>query len=253
MAHRLILAASAAACIAATMIGCGSKDNPVAPAAGDASISGPAGSTAVFSEGFGGDLSKWEQQFMINVGDYYPQMRITTAAFHTGTHSITSDTSQSALVHAFSGPMYTGIAGVQFYVMATAKGEANFTVQIGQNAGSSGGLGKAFGLGFDKTDSVTCIYYDYMGFTQRQDSAVAPMQVNHWYKCVVEVNFSDTTISYYLDDQKVRTRHDLLSDWNGIDRVLVFRGVNPEDLSAGTDHLAGPKPYYADDIVFYTK
>ena len=137
MAHRLIFTASAVACIAGMMIGCGSKDNPVAPAAGDASITGPAGSTVVFSEGFGGDLSKWEQQYMINVGDYYPQMRITTAAAHTGTHSITSDTSQSALEYVLPTQEYTGIAGVQFYVMATAKGEANFTVQIGHGVPSA--------------------------------------------------------------------------------------------------------------------
>jgi hypothetical protein len=239
------------------MMGCGSKDNPVAPVAGDTPVPGPASGTVVFSEGFGGTLSSWAQQYMINVGDYYPRMTITTAVAHSGTHSITSDTSQSALEYDIANRIETGVAGIQFYIMATGKGQANFSVQFGQNAGSSGGLGKAFGIGFNKSDSITCVYYDYMDMNQYLDSAIAPMQLNHWYKCAVEVNFGATqgtgTITWKLDDVVVRTSPLPTQDMNGIDRTLVFRGVNPNDLAMHTDHLSGPKPYYADDIVLYTR
>jgi hypothetical protein len=108
-------------------------------------------------------------------------------------------------------------------------------------------------MGFDKSDSVTCTLYDYMAMTARQDSAIAPMQLNHWYKCVIEVDFAAAQITYSLDGQVVRHCPLPTADWYGIDRLLVFRGTNPEDLAGGTDSLTGPRPYYADDLVLYKK
>jgi hypothetical protein len=214
----------------------------------------PSGVTVLFAEGFGDTLGAWQPDYLIKYGDpTYPRMRITTAAAHTGTHSVTSDTSWSALEYVIPNQLYTGTVGVQFYIMATAKGEANFSVQYGQNAGSSGGLGHAWGLGFGHNDSLVAYLYDYMSGTQYQDSSLFPMQLNHWYKCVVEANFNDSTFTYYVDDQKVRTATVPAQDWYGLDRLIVYRGTNPYDEAQGLDHQSGPKPYYADDIVLYKK
>lgn len=222
--------------------------NPVSPE----TILTPTGVTVVFSDGFGGDLSNYKPTYMINVGDFYPQMQITTDAAHSGTHSITSASNRSALEHDFKPALNrdtvagTTVVGIQFYIMAKSSGQTNFTVQIGKNAGSSGGLGKEFGLGFDKSDSVKCVFYNLDDFTPQQDSLLAPIQFNHWYKCVVEIDFTANSVAYYLDDVLVKNMvlsFDLKTMY-GIDRLLVFRGLEGAD---------GPQPYYADDIVVYKK
>jgi hypothetical protein len=213
----------------------------------DSAVPLPSGTTLVFKEGFGEGLTRWEVSYMINIVDNYPQMTISTAAAHSGTHSITSDASRSALVYNIDPRLEAGTVGLQFYMMATAAGQTNFSVRFGQNAGSSGGLGKAFGFGFDKTDSVKTIYYDSWEMNPEIDSMLAPIQMNHWYKCVVEINFAAGTagnITWKLDDAVVQTKPLPVSEMYGIDRALVFRGMDGAD---------GVKPYYADDIVVYTK
>jgi hypothetical protein len=255
MARNYMTVGFGAALCAVMMLGCKS-DTPVTPPPppGDTQVPVPAGVTAILSEGFGGDLSSWKDSYLIKYGDpTYPRMRITTAAAHTGTHSVTSDTTYSALEYDVANRIEAGIGGVQFYIYATAKGQANFSVQFGQNAGSSGGLGHAYGLGFGRTDSITTFLFDYMAMNQYADSAIEPIQLNHWYKCVIEIDFTGGTISYFLDDKKIRSAPLPTQDWYGIDRLLVFRGTNPYEEAAGLDKQAGPKPYYADDIVLYKK
>jgi hypothetical protein len=210
----------------------------------DESITGPLGATIVFSEGFGNDLTRWKDFYMINIGDYYSKMRTTADAAHAGTFSLTSDSNRTALIHDISPRIETGIAGLQFYIMAKAAGHTNFTVQFGQNAGSSGGLGKAFGLGFDKSDSVKVGYYDLWDMNPQSDSMLAPIRYNRWYKCAVEVDFTAQKITWKLDDAVVKTQSLPTSDMNGFDEILVLRGMDGAD---------GPKPYYADDIVLYTR
>jgi hypothetical protein len=232
----------ALAAIGCMMSGCNS--NSVGPTSTD-SPPIPTGATVVFSDGFGGDLSKYKASYMINVNDFYSPMRITTDAAHSGTHSVTSDSNRTALEYDLVPSIISGIVGVQFYIMAKSSGQTNFTVQIGKNAGSSGGLGKQFGLGFDKSDFVKCVLYNMDDFTPQQDSLLAPIQFNHWYKCVVEINFVTNMVTYYLDDAVVKSMSfPALATMYGIDRLLVFRG---------TDGADGPKPYYADDIVLYKK
>jgi hypothetical protein len=223
----------------------------------DFSITGPAGSTAVFTEGFESDLYKWEDVYMVLIMDFYPKMRISTAASHTGTHSIISDSNRTALVYKviplleptdLSAVHY--VAGVQFYLMASAKGQANFSVQLGQDNGSSGGLGKSFGFGFDKSDSIKTTSYDtWGGLSPESDSMIAPIQLNHWYKCNVEVDLGTTwTVTWRLDGEVVKSSPLPTQEMNRIDRVLVFRGAEP-----GLAGAEGTKPYYADDIVLYTR
>lgn len=223
--------------------------------AAEAGPAAPGGATLIMSEGFGGDLSKYEKDYMVTMADIYPHMQITTDAAHGGTHSITGDSNQTALLYALSSETRVegGIAGVQFYIMAKALGQANFTVEIGKNAGSSGGLGKAFGIGFDPNDSIKCKYYDMLGNEAVSDSMVAPIQLNHWYKCGVEVDFTAKTVTYSIDETTI-IKALPSSDMAHIDRLLVFRGARVDRPNYGsTDCKQGLQQYYADDIVFYKK
>lgn len=238
MIHKAAMAMSFAMILTAIMAGCKSSDNSVNPVDNR---------TVIFTEGFEGDLSNWRPNYMITVGDFYPQMRITADAAHAGTHSITTDSNRTALLYYTDSRIEKGIVGAEFYIRANAAGQTNFTVEIGQNAGSSGGLGKAFGLGFDKTDSVKCTYYD--SYTGQNDKMLSAIQANRWYKCDVEVDFTAKTAAYFLDGAKVRTVGLPTQEMYGIDRVLVFRGMGLVDLP----NAEGPKPYFADDIVFYKK
>lgn len=258
MFRKLIGMTVAAASVAAMFLGCG---NPASSTSSNEDPAVPTGETAILTEGFGGNLSKWQSTYMVLASSpLYPQMRITTDAAHMGKHSVTSDSNQTALVFDLgdTNRVDHGIVGVQFYIMAKEKGEANFTVEIGKNAGSSGGLGKAFGIGFDPNDSIKCKRYeqrDSLGNEVIVDSMIGPIQLNHWYKCVVEVNFTTQTITYSIDDAVVRTAPLPTTDMAFIDRLLVYRGATVErpnyaQAAACTD---GPKQYFADDIVFYKK
>jgi hypothetical protein len=212
--------------------------------ASDSNFALPAGATVLFKEGFGSGVTNWRENYMVLVGDFYPQMRISTDAAHTGTHSITTDSNRTALVAYIDPRIETGIVGAQFYIMAKAAGSTNFTVEIGQNNGSSGGLGKAFGIGFDQTNVLKTTFYD--SWNGPLDTMLAAIQVNHWYKCNVELNLDAAvmTVTYYLDDVKVRTSALPTMEMYGVDRILVFRGM------LGTE---GAVSYFADDIVLYTK
>ena len=237
----------------------GCNNDPVAPPAQQGeSPTVPSGVTVIYSDGFASiDTTKWAKNYMINMGDFYSHMRITTDAFHTGTHSVTSDSNRKALLYTLSDSLSirTGIAGVQFYMMAKALGQANFTVEIGKNAGSSGGLGYAFGIGFDPNDSIKCKYFDMLGNQTVVDAMIAPIQLNHWYKCVVEVNFTAKTVTYSIDDATITKPMPAAADMSKIDRMLVFRGasVGRSDGFTNVDCVDGPKQYYADDIVLYNK
>ena len=257
MVRKGMIVGCAAVALTFIMMGCGDKSNPVA-VAGDEAVPTPAGSTVVMSEGFGGTLSpKWEDTYMVLVQDFYPQMRITTAAAHTGTHSITSDSNRTALVYKVIPPLEPTdaaavhyIAGVQFYIMASALGQCNFSVQFGQDNGSSGGLGKGFGIGFDQSDSIKTMLYDtWGGLSPESDSMLAPIQLNHWYKCNIEIDLGTTwTATWKIDDVVVKSKPLPTQEMSRIDRVLVFRGAE-----AGNMGTEGAKLCYADDILLYKK
>ena len=249
MIRKAAIAISLAMMLTGIMLGC--KNNPASPAKPN-----PVDTTrtVLFREGFEEDSAKldsiWTSYMITTDEGFYAKMRSTMAAAHSGTHSITTDSNWTALEYNVFSRIETGIVGVEFYIRANAAGQTNFTVEIGQYAGSSGGLAKAFGLGFDRNDSVKYTYYN--GFTgQHSDSMISPIRFNNWYKCAVEVDFTAWTVTYYLDDAKVRTKPlpALAEEMYGIDRVLVFRGMGLVDLP----NAEGPKPYFADDIVFYKK
>ena len=245
MFRQILFTCFMALCIAGLLTGC--KD-PVSEEKEDEPQI-PAGATALFTDGFEDDLSNWETNYMIYVGDFYPHMRITSDLGHTGTYSVTTDSNRTALVYNIAPRIETGIAGVQFYIMAEESGNINFTVELGQNAGSSGGLVNAFGIGFDVRNSIKSTSKDRNG---RVDSLVSAIQPGYWYKCNVEVDFTTKTIHYYIDGAEVNIGTFPTVEMYGIDRLLVFRGE-----FAGQDDKymveEGPKRYFLDNIVLYTK
>lgn len=228
-------------------------DNPAGTTDEDKTPTGPAGSTLVFGEGFGNGVSKWEGVYMISSMETYQQMRVTTDAAHQGTHSLTTDSNMTALYHVENDRKETGTVGVEFYMMAKAKNQVNFGVEIGQNPGSSGAVSPAFGIFFDPSDSIKCIFFTTWPANDVQ-KMIAPIQPDHWYKCRVEVNFETKTATYYIDDALVHTQT-YTDDIGlmGIDRVLVLRGKYGNPLSTPSMSAEGTKPYYVDDIAFYTK
>jgi hypothetical protein len=160
----------------------------------------------------------------------------------------------TALYHVENDRKETGTVGVEFYLMASALGKANFGVQIGQNPGSSGAVSPAFGIYFDPSDSIKCIFFSTWPANDVQ-TTIAPIQPGKWYKCKVEVNFESATATYYIDDALVHTETypGIGGDGDiglmGIDRVLVYRGRYGK---IPLDSEDGMKSYYVDDITFYT-
>jgi hypothetical protein len=77
-----------------------------------------------------------------------------------------------------------------------------------------------------------------------------PILADHWYKCKVEVNMTDTTARFYLDDSLRHSERIDTVGLYGIDRLLVFRGLYGKDYSSSSE---GTKPYYIDDITLYKK
>jgi hypothetical protein len=252
MLRHILFAGAVMACVGGALTGC-SKKNPAEPPVSETPTA-PSGTTLVLAEGFGGDLSKWADHYMVTSSEIYSLMRITTDAAHTGTHSITGDSNMTALLFALPDTerVENGIAGVQFYIMAKELQQANFTVGIGASPSSSGGVQPLFGIGFDPSDSIKCTYYDmyYPYNNGHGDSLIAPITPNHWYKCVVEANFSDTTITYSIDDVQVRTFPMDTTRIMGISSLVVLRGMTGVNNAPSAE---GPKKYYADDIVFYKK
>jgi hypothetical protein len=251
MGRNCILTSLAAGLFAATLlvIGCTVPNLLGTP---DPLPMGPDGATVLFRDSFGGSLSHWDASYMVSIGVFYPRMRNSVAEVHSGTHSVTSDSSWSALVSSLASDniINTNIAGLEFWLYAKTLGEANFAAQIGQNAGPSGGLGKSYGIGFGRNDSIKCTYFDFTDSIPYRNKSIAPIQLDHWYRCDVEVDFNAKAISYYIDSVKVQTVPLQLDEMYGIDRILISRGEDPTD---SLDHPSGPKQYFIDDVVLYKK
>jgi hypothetical protein len=230
------------------MLGC--KSNPVTPPA-QSSLPDTTGRDAVFTEGFEGDLSSWAINYLLTTAEpRVPRMRISTAAAHEGTHAITTDSNWTALMlnidSTASFPkmkvIESGVAGVEFYFMAQSAGGINFTIELGQNAGSSGGLGYAYGIGFDTSNKLKCTYSDLYN-DDRKDSLYTLLVPGKWYKGTVEISFTAKTVNYFLDGKQIRTMPLQVADLKRLDGVLLFRGVGAE----------GAMSYFADDFKLYTK
>jgi len=238
MLRKILFAGAVMVCGVIALTGCSKDKAPTQP---------KPDRTVLFTEGFEGNLSQWEGSFLN--GDWYFPMRITTDTAHNGTHSLTTDSNMTALYHIEADRVESGISGVEFYMMAHSLDSINFGVEIGQNPGSSGAVSPAFGIFFDPSDSIKCMVYNTWPDVNTQIMMEA-IQADHWYKCKVEVNMTDSTVSFYLDDALKHTESIATIGLMGIDRLLVFRGLYGKDYSSSSE---GTKPYYIDDITLYKK
>jgi hypothetical protein len=199
---------------------------------------------------------------MISSNELYSQMRVTTDAAHSGTHSLTTDSSMTALDYRepSDSTVEKGIVGVEFYMMAKTLSQINFGAELGKDPGSSGAVTPAFGIFFDPSDSIKCTAFaNSWPYSVDSQTMVAKIQAGHWYKCKVEFNFSDSTVIYDIDDVPVLTNKLAKSNLDtvlvnafpmGINRLLIFRGTQGRYNSTSSE---GAKPYYIDDITFYKK
>ena len=212
----------------------------------------PSGARVVFSDDFEGDLSKWEPDYLVVYGEpAFVPMDISTAAFHGGSKSVTCGAGETALVAKLDTNLGAGyvasagktVAGIEFYMMGSSAGTEKFSAVIGKNAGSSGGLGKQFGFGFDESGNVIATYYDQSleVMDPNIDTVVAVMTPGKWHKCVVDLDFTAKIVTWKLDDAQVRTLPFPTVEFHGLDRVLIFDG------------MPGVQPYYVDDIKVYMK
>lgn len=244
----------------------------------------PAGTELIFREGFEDDLMQWDDSLFVLTSmppptyfQYYQRMRITDEAAHSGMYSLTSDSSKTALesshntmyrIATDSGETirYNGAdyliknerrVGIQYFIMAKEMGEANFILVIGQHSDFFLGRGGMdlldfFGIGFAPNDSIQCLYVD--NFKESQDTMIAPIKLNTWYKCNIEIDFPDTrtdssgSVTYYLDDVNVCKKPLPEDKLFYIDRILLLRG---EKTMTGTQSADGSKKYYVDDIALY--
>jgi hypothetical protein len=98
------------------------------------------------------------------------------------------------------------IAGLQFYMMAT-KGGTNLMVALCKSGSSPSGLWTSIGMGIDKSGSLK---YDYQNAPDdsinNEHKNFAALTLNKWYKFRVEYDYTDTTLTFYVDDKLVRKK-----------------------------------------------
>ena len=211
---------------------CGKKDNP----AGNDDHR-----AVIFSDDFENGLSKWDV-FRNGTTDTYDSLRDTTGVFHGGSHSVVSDSNHCGIMKDFQGLIDdTGDIYCEFYLMAKAAGQSDFVVSLGKRDGSSPGDLFNYGIGFGSNDSLQCIYYDgYDGTHMVHAKNIASIQTDHWFKCVVEINYPAAKIIWRIDDAVADTL--TLPTLMNIQTLKIYRDA------AGAQ---GPLHYFADDITMY--
>jgi hypothetical protein len=206
--------------------------------------SNPSGSddhrSVIFSDNFENGLSKWDV-FRNGVYDTYDSLRTTTDAFHGGSHSVVSDSNHCGIMKQFTSLVDTGDIYCEFYLMAKAAGQSDFMVSLAKPSGSSGGDSYLYGIGFGSNDSLLCAYFDYTDGTHMVHTKnIASIQADHWFKCVVEINYPAAKITWRVDDVVA-------------DTLTLPALMNIQVLKIYRDALGaqGPKQYFADDITMY--
>lgn len=227
--------AIAAAAIGAMFIMCNNDKGPTDPPDNPE----PPPGNVILSEGFEGDLSNYRQI------TYTPEqglMSISTQHPKTGSGSLTSDSNNTSIKRIIEPSIEDSIAGLQFYIMATNAAHTDFFAAICKlGSGPDGGLITKYGMGIDKSDSLNYICYDYLNSINERKN-FAPLTLNKWYKCRIEYDYTDTTLTYYLDND------------------TVYTGLSPNPVTLQyfvviRDNLGAPGAagYYVDDVVIYKR
>jgi hypothetical protein len=195
--------------------------------------------TAILSEGFEGDLSNYRQ---ITYDPAQGMMSISTQHAHSGKSSLTSDSNNTGIKRGISPSIDDSIAGLQFYLMATKTAHTNFFAAICRPGSSADGLITKFGMGIDKSDSLNYICYDYLNGINEYKN-FAPLTLNKWYKCKIEYDYTDTTLTYFLDNDTIytRTTPSTLTPFQTF--VAIRDGLGAQ----------GPSGYYIDDVTIYKR
>jgi hypothetical protein len=229
---RIVLAITALA-ICGIFITCNKSSNP----AGPTPPPDPTTGQIILSEGFEGDLSNYRALSFDSL-----LMSITTQNPHSGTHSLTSDSNNSSIRGILDRSIDDSIAGLQFYLMATKAGQ-DLMVAFCKTGSSPTGLYTIIGMGIDKSGSLTYVYQNAPDDSINNESKnFAALTLNKWYKCRIEYDYSDTTLTYYVDDKIVRQR--TTPTPMSLPVFVVMRD------SLGTQ---GPSGCYLDDITIFKR
>jgi hypothetical protein len=222
----------AAGAITMMFIGCNKGSNPVAPS--NPQVPG----RYLVTEGFETDLSNYNQlTYAIGWG----KMSISTGATHSGKQSLSSDSNRTG-IKANYDPISDSIAGLDFYLMAKKAGGINFYAALSRSGSSWNGLFAILGLGIGKSDSLQYIYEIQPVDSTNEHKNFAPVQFNHWYHCRVECSFTDTIVTYSVDDVVVKTiKMPFMSN------LGMFVTMRDDSGSQGT------KDYYFDDVTVYKR
>jgi len=229
----MLYAIMAAVALCVMVVSCSKKNtNPVKPP------DQPPGNV-ILSEGFEGDLSNYRQ---ITYDPAQGMMSISTQHVHSGNGSLTSDSNNTGIKRGISPSIDDSIAGLQFYLMATKAAHTNFIVAICRPGSSANGLFTIIGMGIDKSDSLEYIYENAPGDPINEHKNFSALTLNKWYKCKIEYDYSDTTLTYFLDNDTVYTR--TTPSPMTLQTFVVMR----DSLGA-----LGPSGYYIDDVAIYKR
>jgi hypothetical protein len=223
----------AAAALCAIAVSCGKKDtNPVKPP------DQPLGNV-ILSEGFEGDLSNYRQ---ITYAPEQGLMSISTQHPKTGSGSLTSDSNNTGIKKLLEPSINDSIAGLQFYLMATQTSHTNFIAALCKPGSSANGLFAIYGMGIDQSDSLKYVFENAPGDIINEHKNFAALTLDKWYKCKIEYNYTDTTLTYFLDNDTIYTR--TAPNPMTLQIFVVMR----DGLGA-----QGPSGYYIDDVTIYKR
>ena len=227
-----ILGIAAAVAMSGMIMRCNNKSGTTNP-----TVTVPG--TAILSEGFEGDLSNYRQ---ITYDPAQGMMSIATQHAHSGKASLTSDSNNTSIKARIDPSIDDSIAGLQFYLMATKAAHTDFITAICKPGSSANGLFTIIGMGIDKSDSLNYVYEYAPDDPINEHKNFAALMLNKWYKCKIEYDYSDTTLTYSLDDSTVYTR--TAPSPMTLQTFIVMR----DSLGA-----PGPSGYYVDDVAVYKR
>ena len=201
----------------------------------------------IFQEGFESASSFDSIYKQINYDFGQKRMSITTQSKHSGNASLTSYDTSTSIKRRIEPSITDSIAGLQFYMMATKKSHANTFVGIYRYVDMTPPslMSYTMEMGIDKSDSLKyvfeyCPVWDACPFNEYKNFAA--LELNKWYECKIEYNYTDTTLTYSVDNRIVHK----ITVPNPMELNMFF--VMRDNLGA-----PGTSGYYIDDITVYKR